>query len=98
MALREIIIKGIDKKDKQPDFIMIDTNGYVDILEIKSPDVRILTKQASYRNNYVPVREFSGAVQQIEKYIYCLNTKDNNKATLGLIVLIRFGLILITIL
>ena len=82
LAVREIIIKGIDKKDKQPDFIMIDTNGYVDILEIKSPDVRILTKQASYRNNYVPVREFSGAVQQIEKYIYCLNTKDNNKANL----------------
>lgn len=24
-------------------------------------------------NNYVPVRELAGAVQHIEKYIYCLN-------------------------
>ena len=82
LTVREIIIKGIDKNDKQPDFIMVDTNGYVDILEIKSPDVRILTKQASYRNNYVPVREFSGAVQQIEKYIYCLNTIEKNRIDL----------------
>ena len=82
LSVREIIIKGIDKNDKQPDFIMVDTNGYVDILEIKSPDVRLLTKQASYRNNYVPVRAFSGAVQQIEKYIFCLNTIEKNRITL----------------
>ena len=42
-------------------------------LEIKKPNVQILTKQSSYRNNYVPVRELAGAIQQIEKYIYCLN-------------------------
>ena len=61
---------------------MVDTNGYVDILEIKSPEVIVLTKQASYRNNYVPVREFSGAVQQIEKYIFCINTIEKNKIDL----------------
>ncbi len=82
LSVREIRIKGIDKNDKQPDFIMVDTNGYVDILEIKSPDVSVLTKQASYRNNYVPVRTFSGAIQQIEKYIYCLNSKDKSKTDL----------------
>lgn len=82
LSVREIIIKGIDKNDKQPDFVLVDTNGYIDILEIKSPDVRILTKQASYRNNFVPVREFSGAVQQIEKYIYCLNTIEKNRTDL----------------
>ena len=49
-------------------------NGYVDILEIKKPSVQLLTKQSSYRNNYVPVRELAGAIQQVEKYIYCLNT------------------------
>lgn len=27
-----------------------------------------------YRNNYVPSREFTGAIQQIEKYSFCLNT------------------------
>ena len=39
----------------------------------------MLTKQASYRNNYVPVRELSGAVQQIEKYIYCLNSIEKSQ-------------------
>ena len=78
---REIRFKGIDKKDKQPDFILVDTNGFVDILEIKNPDVRLITKQASYRNNYVPVKELSGAVQQIEKYIYCLTSIENSQKT-----------------
>lgn len=78
---REIRFKGIDKNDKQPDFILVDTNGFVDILEIKNPDVRLITKQASYRNNYVPVKELSGAVQQIEKYIYCLTSIENSQKT-----------------
>ena len=72
-GIREIIIKGIDQHDKRPDFLLIDANGYIDIIEIKKPSVQLLTKQSSYRNNYVPVRELSGAIQQIEKYIYCLN-------------------------
>lgn len=82
LSVRELVFKGLDRNDKQPDFILVDTNGYVDILEIKSPEVRVLTKQASYRNNYVPVREFSGAVQQIEKYICCINTIEKNKTDL----------------
>ena len=80
-SAREIRFKGIDKNDKQPDFILVDTNGFVDILEIKNPDVRLITKQASYRNNYVPVKELSGAVQQIEKYIYCLTSIENSQKT-----------------
>lgn len=73
VGIREVVIKGVDRHDKRPDFLLVDANGYIDILEIKKPSVQILTNQSSYRNNYVPVRELSGAVQQIEKYIYCLN-------------------------
>lgn len=47
-----------------------------DILEIKKADVRVLTR---YRNNYVASREVSGAIQQIEKYIFCLNSSDKAK-------------------
>lgn len=72
-GVREIKIKGVDIHDKYPDFLLVDANGYIDILEIKTPKVQLLTKQSSYRNNYVPVRDLAGAVQQIEKYIYCLN-------------------------
>lgn len=76
LCTREISFKGVDGYDKRPDYILVDTNGFVDILEIKRPDVPVLTKQASYRNNYVPVRELAGAVQQIEKYIFCLTSLE----------------------
>lgn len=72
-GIREVVIKGVDRHDKRPDFILVDANGYIDILEIKKPTVQLLTRQSSYRNNYVPVRELAGAIQQIEKYIHCLN-------------------------
>ncbi len=80
LCAREISFKGIDGYDKRPDFVLVDASGFVDILEIKKPDVQILTKQASYRNNYVPVREFSGAIQQLEKYILCLTTDKESRA------------------
>lgn len=76
---REVEFEGADKYNKKPDFILVDSNGYIDILEIKKPDVQLLTKQASYRNNYVPVRELAGAIQQIEKYIFCLNSSEKNE-------------------
>lgn len=79
LCTREITFSGIDGYDKRPDFVLVDANGYVDILEIKKPDVRILTKQAFYRNNYVPVREFSGAIQQIEKYIFCMTSIEKSQ-------------------
>lgn len=72
---REIKFYG-GKNDKQPDFLLVDANGFVDILEIKKADVRVLTQ---YRNNYVSSREVSGAIQQIEKYIFCLNSSDKAK-------------------
>ena len=76
---REITFKEVGKYNKRPDFVLVDEKGYIDILEIKKPDVQILTTQASYRNNYVPVKELAGAVQQIEKYIFCLNTLNKGK-------------------
>ena len=79
LCTREIVFSGIDGYDKRPDFVLVDANGYIDILEIKKPDVKILTEQASYRNNYVPVREFSGAIQQIEKYIFCMTSIEKSQ-------------------
>ena len=74
-CVREVRFYG-GKKDKQPDFLLVDANGFVDILEIKKADVRMLSQ---YRNNYVAAREVSGAIQQIEKYIFCLNSSDKAK-------------------
>lgn len=75
-CVREVKFFGGDKNDKQPDFLLVDANGFVDILEIKKADVRMLTQ---YRNNYVASREVSGAIQQIEKYIFCLNSYEKAK-------------------
>ena len=79
LCTREITFSGIDGYDKRPDYVLVDANGYVDILELKKPDVQILTKQSSYRNNYVPVRELSGAIQQIEKYIFCMTSSEKSQ-------------------
>ena len=58
--------------ERKPDFLLITADGYVDVLEIKKPDVQLLAKSL-YRDNHVPYRELSGAIMQVEKYIYHLN-------------------------
>lgn len=60
-------------KDRKIDFLLIDANGNTDIIEIKRPlNEKIITK-GRYRDNYIPLRELSGTVMQIEKYIFHLN-------------------------
>ncbi len=71
-AIREVRFKGIDSHDKQPDFVLVDYNGMIDFLEIKKPSVKLIN-EITYRNNYSPSRELSGAVQQVEKYIACIH-------------------------
>ena len=87
LCTQEVTFTGVDGYDKRPDFVLVDANGFIDILEIKKSDIQLLTKQASYRNNYVPVRELSGAIQQIEKYIFCLTSiEKSQKAVLSKLV------------
>lgn len=62
------------------DILLFDAAGYVDSIEIKKPEVSgvgILRKTA-YRNNYVPSRELSGAIMQIEKYSFWLSRWGKN--------------------
>ena len=55
------------------DYLLVDSSGNTDIIEIKKPfDKRIVTVR-TYRDNYIPLRELSGTVMQIEKYIFYLN-------------------------
>lgn len=76
-SAREVSVPGLGTHDKRPDFLLVDVNGFVDVLEIKKADVLLLTK---YRDNYVPSRELSGAIQQVEKYLYCLNASDRARS------------------
>lgn len=70
-AVREVRFKGFDLYEKQPDFVLIDYNGMIDFMEIKKPSAKLINKTL-YRNNYSPSHELSGATQQVEKYIACI--------------------------
>jgi hypothetical protein len=57
-------------KTRKVDFLLIDSSGYIDVIEIKKPSEQHLLSVNKYRDNYVPLRELGGAIMQVEKYIY----------------------------
>ena len=60
-------------KNRFIDYLLVDSNGNVDIIEIKKPFDKNVVTTNTYRDNYVPLRELSGAVMQAEKYIFYLS-------------------------
>lgn len=72
-------------KDRFVDFLLVDSNGNVDIIEIKKPFENKIMTSGVYRDNHIPMRDLSGAVMQTEKYIFYLNRsgeKGEEKLTL----------------
>ena len=60
-------------KNRELDYLLIDSEGNIDIAEIKRPlDCPVVSKN-TYRDNHYPVKELSGSVMQVEKYLFCLN-------------------------
>ena len=55
------------------DFMLVDSCGSIDLIEIKKPLDTCLVAKNPYRDNYIPTRELSGAIMQLEKYIFYLN-------------------------
>ncbi len=73
-AVREVPIKdSLNDKMLKVDIGLIDTSGYLDIIEIKKPTLESMVTSGKYRNNHAPIRELSGTIMQIEKYLYHLN-------------------------
>jgi len=72
-AFKSTHIKGNLMKDRYLDFLLVDSNGHIDIIEVKKPFSGAIMSHSQYRNNYIPKRELSGTVMQLEKYIYYLN-------------------------
>ena len=60
-------------KDRKIDFLLVDASGYVDAIEIKKPFTECLVTSNRYRDNHVPMRELTGTIMQLEKYLYHLN-------------------------
>ena len=59
--------------EKSLDFLLVDSNGNTDIIEIKKPFENAIMTKGVYRDNFIPLRELSGTVMQVEKYVYYLN-------------------------
>lgn len=73
-AIKELRFKDVySGKTRRLDFGLIDFMGNLDIMEIKIPFEKSIVSQSQYRDNHIPNRDLSGAVMQIEKYIFYLN-------------------------
>ena len=59
--------------DRRVDFLLVDASGNIDIAEIKKPSNDKLVTKGTFRNNHVPMRELSGTIMQLEKYLFFLN-------------------------
>ncbi len=83
-AIREVNFGEIHGYDKHPDFTLIDSNGYIDIMEIKKPDDTQIIRNCKNRNNYVPQKIFTDVVVQTTKYINALN-QNHDKSKINII-------------
>ncbi|MFZ4846741.1 Shedu immune nuclease family protein [Enterococcus casseliflavus] len=62
-----------DEGDKRPDFIFVDIQGNIDVVEIKKSHKISVISKGKYRNNCTPSKELVGTIMQMEKYLYHLN-------------------------
>lgn len=73
LSFKSVYIKIEGKKRRFLDFMLVDYNGNVDVIEIKKPFENSIMTSSLYRNNHIPHKDLIGTVMQLEKYIYHLN-------------------------
>lgn len=75
-VLPELLVKDFTTAQKPKnrfiDLTLVDANGTLDIIEIKRPFKDCLLYKGKYRDSYIPKRELSGSIMQVEKYIFHL--------------------------
>lgn len=59
--------------DRRIDIAVVDANGNLDIIEIKKPFEDCIIARSQYRDNFTPMRDLSGTIMQVEKYLFHLN-------------------------
>lgn len=60
------------KGHKQLDVVLLDSDGHIDIIEIKKPNATDIFSLGNYRGNKYPGHTLSGTVMQMESYLYHL--------------------------
>lgn len=58
------------------DLALVTYDGYVDVIEVKTPNLEILNLDSSHKI-YFPSPELSNAISQALKYIHCLESEQN---------------------
>ena len=79
LASREKTLTEVFGHNKRVDFLLVDSSGYIDVLEIKKPDVPLLRNNPDSHNNIVPTIRFSNCVMQVETYLHSLMISTNDK-------------------
>lgn len=74
------VIRHSDKR-KRVDFILLDNNNNVDIIEIKKAHGINILNSTKSRGNYPPTKDLSSALMQVEKYLHYINTESHNVIT-----------------
>jgi hypothetical protein len=67
----------VNKTKRFLDLMLVDASGHIDLIEIKKPFDQCILSRREYRGNFFPAKELSGAVMQLEKYIYYLTKWGN---------------------
>ncbi|WP_239727610.1 MULTISPECIES: Shedu immune nuclease family protein [unclassified Mammaliicoccus] len=70
------VIRDSDKR-KRVDFVLLDNNNNIDIIEIKKAHGINILNNTKSRGNYPPSKNLSSALMQVEKYLYYINTESN---------------------
>lgn len=74
VCLEKVRIKCGPEQYRELDYLLVDSDGNADIIELKKPFEDCILRKNTYRNNYVPGYELIGSIQQTQKYLYYLST------------------------
>ncbi|MEJ6785597.1 Shedu immune nuclease family protein [Aminobacter sp. Piv2-1] len=55
------------------DIALVDSNGNLDVIEVKKPFDDKILRRSEYRGNSIPTSELSGSIMQAEKYLFHLS-------------------------
>lgn len=67
-VIDEIGILNTKEEKRRIDYILIDYDGNVDIIELKVPQIQLLKKN-QYRYNFIESTDLAGSIMQCEKYL-----------------------------
>jgi hypothetical protein len=77
-VLEDVSIRDtLNSTSRRLDMMLVDACGHVDVIEIKKPFDKSVLSSREYRNNFVPAKELTGAVMQLEKYLFYLSKWGN---------------------